>query len=109
MAQSVRSHIGDGNNLYKDQKYPDAEAEYRKSLEKDNKIMQGYFDLGDALYKQQRYDEAAQNYENALTKTNGCESGRRAPSQHRQCPSGEERISGSHRRVQAVVETQSGR
>jgi Ca-activated chloride channel homolog len=68
-AQSVRSHIGDGNNLYKDQKFADAEAEYRKSLEKDNQVMQGYFDLGDALYKQQRYDEAAQNYQNALTKT----------------------------------------
>jgi tetratricopeptide (TPR) repeat protein len=38
-------------------------------LEKDNQVMQGYFDLGDALYKQQRYDEAVQNYQNALTKT----------------------------------------
>jgi len=68
-AQSVRSHISDGNSLYKDQKYADAEAEYRKSLEKDNQVMQGYFDLGDALYKQQRYDEAVQNYQSALTKT----------------------------------------
>ena len=69
-AQTVRSHISDGNALYKDQKFADAEAEYRKSLEKDNQVMQGYFDLGDALYKQQRYDEAVQNYQNALTKTN---------------------------------------
>ena len=68
-AQTVRSHISDGNALYKDQKFADAEAEYRKSLEKDNQVMQGYFDLGDALYKQQRYDEAVQNYQNALTKT----------------------------------------
>ncbi len=68
-AQTVRSHISDGNALYKDQKFADAEAEYRKSLEKDNQVMQGYFDLGDALYKQQRYDEAIQNYQNALTKT----------------------------------------
>lgn len=67
-AQTVRSHISDGNALYKDQKFADAEAEYRKSLEKDNQVMQGYFDLGDALYKQQRYDEAAQSYQNALTK-----------------------------------------
>ena len=39
-------------------------------MEKDNQVMQGYFDLGDALYKQQRFDEAVQNYQNALTKTN---------------------------------------
>jgi tetratricopeptide (TPR) repeat protein len=69
-AQTVRSHISDGNALYKNDKFADAEAEYRKSLEKDNQVMQGYFDLGDALYKQQRYDEAVQNYQNALTKTN---------------------------------------
>jgi Ca-activated chloride channel homolog len=68
-AQTVRSHISDGNAMYKDQKFADAEAEYRKSLEKDNQVMQGYFDLGDALYKQQHYDEAVQNYQNALTKT----------------------------------------
>ena len=68
-AQSVRSHVNDGNSLYKDQKFADAEAEYRKSLEKDNQLMQGYFNLGDALFKQQRYDEAIQNYQSALTKS----------------------------------------
>jgi tetratricopeptide (TPR) repeat protein len=67
--QSVRSHINGGNDLYKDQKYSDAEAEYKKGLEKDNQLMQGYFNLGDAMYKQQRRDEAIQNYETALSKT----------------------------------------
>jgi len=69
LSQTARSDINDGNHLYKDQKYADAEAAYRKSLDKDKQIMQGYFDLGDALYKQQRYDEAVQSYENALEKT----------------------------------------
>lgn len=68
-AQTARSNISDGNSLYKEKKFADAEVEYRKSLEKDNQLLQGYFDLGDALYKQQRYDEAVQNYQNALTKT----------------------------------------
>jgi Ca-activated chloride channel family protein len=68
-AQSLRGHINDGNKLYQEQKYADAEAEYKKTLESDNQLLQGYFNLGDALYKQQRYDEALQNYETALAKT----------------------------------------
>ena len=67
--QSARSHVSDGNHLYKDHKYSDAEVEYRKSLEKDNQLLQGYYDLGDAVYKQNRFDEAVQNYTTALSKT----------------------------------------
>ncbi|MDE3058613.1 MAG: tetratricopeptide repeat protein [Bacteroidota bacterium] len=68
-AQSLRGHINDGNKLYKKQQYADAEAEYKKMLNKDNQLLQGYFNLGDAQYKQQRYDEALQNYETALSRT----------------------------------------
>jgi Ca-activated chloride channel family protein len=68
-AQSVRSHIHSGNDHYKEQKYADAEAEYRKSLEKDNQRIEGYYNLGDALNKQQRFDEAIKNFQTALSKT----------------------------------------
>src|SRR5450830_1111774 len=69
-AQTLRSRINGGNTLYKDQKFTDAEVEYRKSLEENNQPMEGYFNLGDALFKQQRYEEAIQNYKSALFKTN---------------------------------------
>ena len=67
-AQSVRSLVEDGNELYKKKHYSDAEAGYRKSLEKDNDLMQGSYNLGNAVYKQQRFDEAIQNYQEALSK-----------------------------------------
>ncbi len=68
-AQSVRSLVNGGNDLYDAKKYSDAEAEYRKSLEKDKNLLQGNFDLGDAVYKQNHYDEAIQQYNNALSQS----------------------------------------
>ncbi|MFA6542585.1 MAG: tetratricopeptide repeat protein, partial [Bacteroidota bacterium] len=67
-AQSVRSLVSSGNELYGKKQYSDAEAEYKKSLEKDKELMEGSYNLGNAVYKQQRYDEAIQNYHQALTK-----------------------------------------
>jgi len=61
-AQSERSLIRDGNRLYNDKKYADAEVNFRKALEKNNEVKEGVFNLGDALYKQQRYDESAEQY-----------------------------------------------
>ena len=68
-AQSVRSLVNNGNELYKNKQYSDAEAEYRKSLEKDKSLMQGEYNLGNAVYKQKRFDEAVENYQQALSKT----------------------------------------
>ncbi len=65
-AQSVRSHVRSGNRLYNEQKFGDAEAEYRKAVEKNGKIPQGYYNLGDAVYKQDRYDEAVEDFRTAL-------------------------------------------
>jgi tetratricopeptide (TPR) repeat protein len=69
-AQSVRSLVNGGNDLYDAKKYTDAEVEYRKSLEKDKNLLQGNFNLGDAMYKQNHFYEAIQEYTNALGKTN---------------------------------------
>lgn len=65
-AQSKRSLNNDGVDLYKNQKYVDAEVKFKKGLEKDPEMFQGHFNLGDAYYKQGRYDEALQSYKNSL-------------------------------------------
>ncbi|MEW6512114.1 MAG: tetratricopeptide repeat protein [Bacteroidota bacterium] len=67
-AQSVRSLVNGGNDLYKDQKFADAEVNYRKALEKEQALVQGHFNLGDALHKQGKFDEAVREYESALGK-----------------------------------------
>ena len=63
-AQTHRSLVQDGNEAFTGEKYPDAEAEYKKALQDypDSRIAQ--FNLGDAYYKQQRYDEARQAFNN---------------------------------------------
>lgn len=68
-AQSHRSLINDGVDLYKKGKFADAEVNFKKGLEKKPDLFQGHFNLGDAYYKQGRYDEAIQSYKNALSFT----------------------------------------
>ena len=65
-SQSDRSLIRDGNRLYRQQKFTDAEVNYRKALEQSKTSEQGFFNLGDALYKQNKYGEAAQEYLKSL-------------------------------------------
>ena len=61
-AQSEKSYIRDGNKLYKDGKYNDAEINYRKSLEENPDYYKAKFNLGDALYKQENFEEAARQF-----------------------------------------------
>jgi hypothetical protein len=63
-AQTVRSYVSGGNKAYGKSKYTDAEVEYKKALEKDNKSKEAQFNLGNAYYKQQRFDEAMREYGN---------------------------------------------
>jgi len=62
-AQSERKLVREGNQLYQDKKYGDAEVNYKKSLDvnKDSKTAQ--FNLGDAYYKQGKFDEASRQFE----------------------------------------------
>lgn len=61
-AQKEKSYVYKGNKLYAEQKYKEAEANYRKSVEKKAQSVEGNFNLGDALYKQKQYDKAAEQF-----------------------------------------------
>ena len=69
-SQDAKEHIRNGNKLYKDKKYNDAEIAYRKAAEIDPKLYQSIFNLGDALYKQENYENAAAEFINIINKTN---------------------------------------
>ena len=58
-AQNKKSFLRDGNELYADSSYNEAEMQYRKSLEKDQDYFNASFNLADAVYKQERYEESS--------------------------------------------------
>lgn len=60
-AQSDKSLVHKGNELYQQQKYTEAEANYRKASA-NKKNTEGNFNLGDALYKQKKFDEAGKQF-----------------------------------------------
>ena len=72
-AQSKKSFLRDGNQLYADSSYNKAEIQYRKSLEKDQDYFNASFNLADAVYKQERYEESSALFDalkdNAPTET----------------------------------------
>ena len=61
-SQIKKTHIREGNKLYKEKKYNDAEVEYIKSLAFEKKNHKAIFNLADALYKQEQYDSAAAKF-----------------------------------------------
>ncbi len=68
-AQSVRSLVNGGNDLYEEQKYTDAEVNYRKALDKEKDLVQGHFNLGNALHKEGKFDEAVKEFDVAREKS----------------------------------------
>ena len=73
IAQNKKSFLRDGNKLYTDSSYNNAEMKYRKSLEEDQDYFNASFNLADAIYKQERYGEASALFnalrDNAPTET----------------------------------------
>lgn len=58
-----RKNVREGNKLYKNEKYTEAEISYRKSLEVNPRSLEGTYDLGNALYKQNKFPEASEQYQ----------------------------------------------
>lgn len=52
-----------GNKQFDKENYSDAEADYKKALDKKNNMPEAMFNLGDAVYKEKRYPEATQQFE----------------------------------------------
>ncbi|MDD4637783.1 MAG: tetratricopeptide repeat protein [Bacteroidales bacterium] len=61
--KAERKHIRAGNKQYKEQKYTDAEIEYRKGLEVNGRSAEGTYNLGNSLYRQNKNKEAISQYE----------------------------------------------
>ncbi len=68
-AQSVRSLVNGGNDLYAEKKFSDAEVNYKKALDKDVTLMPGHYNLGNSLYRQNKLDEAIKSFEEAVQKS----------------------------------------
>ncbi|MDO8548750.1 MAG: tetratricopeptide repeat protein [Ignavibacteria bacterium] len=61
-----RSEINDGVDQYKEEKYTDAEVNFKKGKEKAPERFEAHFNLGDAYYKQGRYDESLKEFYSSL-------------------------------------------
>ena len=57
-SQSEKKLIREGNDLFEDENYSEAEIEYRKSLTEKPGYYKGTFNLGDAMYKQENFEES---------------------------------------------------
>jgi Ca-activated chloride channel family protein len=63
VAQEEKKLIREGNKMYADGKFKEAEDQYRKSSEITPSNYKGAFNLGDAYYKQGKNKEAATKFE----------------------------------------------
>jgi tetratricopeptide (TPR) repeat protein len=62
-AQPEKTDTRKGNKQFEKEDYTDAEADYKKALDKKNNMPQAVFNLGDAVYEQKRYDEAEKQFQ----------------------------------------------
>ena len=61
--KAERKHVREGNELYKTEKYTEAEVAYRKSLDVNPRSVEGTYNLGNSLYKQDKLKEAGEQYQ----------------------------------------------
>ena len=64
-AQTDRQYIRQGNKLYRNGDYPNAEVSYRKAIEKNPKNPQAVFNLGNALMAQKKDSAAVMQFDSA--------------------------------------------
>jgi len=68
IAQKENKHIREGNDLYTEGNYQDAEIEYMKALEANPDSYKGQFNVGGSIYKQDNFEDATTIYNNLITK-----------------------------------------
>lgn len=61
--REARAHVREGNTLYNNLKFADAEIAYKKALTKKTNYPKANYNLGNALYQQNRNKEALEQYE----------------------------------------------
>ena len=61
--QKEKTDTRTGNKQFDKENYTDAEASYKKALDRKNNMPEATFNLGDAVYKQKRYDEAIKQFQ----------------------------------------------
>ena len=62
LAQKEYGDIRHGNREYRKDKATEAEVDYRRALEKNNRSFEAHYNLGDALFKQEKYADAADEF-----------------------------------------------
>jgi tetratricopeptide (TPR) repeat protein len=69
--QSLRGLVNDGVDEYEENKFAEAEVNFKKGIEANVESFEPRFNLGDAIYKQGRFEEALEEFKNSapLAKT----------------------------------------
>lgn len=67
--RKARTLLREGNELYQQKKYADAEVAYKKALEKNTTYNKAIYNLGNALYQQNRSEESVQLFETIANNT----------------------------------------
>src|ERR1043166_3854445 len=62
MAQAEKKLLREGNKLYQEKKFVDAEVKYKKSMDINKTSTPAHFNLGDAYYRQGKFEDAAQQF-----------------------------------------------
>ena len=68
-AQIEKKHIADGNKMYEEGKFEEAEKEYSKAIDLKADLFEGKFNTADALFRQEKYEDAAREFNNIATST----------------------------------------
>jgi len=64
--KQVRKDIREGNKGYKQEKFTDAEVDYRRALEGNARSIEAAYNLGNTLYKQSKMQEALEQYQTVI-------------------------------------------
>ncbi|MDR1698621.1 MAG: tetratricopeptide repeat protein [Prevotellaceae bacterium] len=66
-SQNEVQHIRTGNDLFRQNKFAEADREYVKALKINDKSFEANFNLGNSLYRQGKYDLAVKQFSKAST------------------------------------------